>query len=94
MAELFKDITTYNHSLRLILSGDQHIYAHYSAATGTSDGGNNGACPELIISGGGGAFTHSTMHLASTLTHLDLPGCGIHFEASLSLQTGLDRTAL
>jgi hypothetical protein len=50
-------------ALRLTLSGDLHLYAHYAADDGESK----------IIAGGGGAYLSPTHHLATPVRHPSLP---------------------
>lgn len=50
------------HRVRLVLTGDQHHYAHYSP-----EADECAFSPELVTCGGGGAFLASTHHLGDTL---------------------------
>jgi hypothetical protein len=55
--------------IRLVLTGDQHHYAHYRPhPEPASRGEPSGFAPELLTCGGGGAFLASTHHLPDTLT--------------------------
>ena len=51
--------------IRLVLTGDQHHYAHYRPRTPVEP---TEFAPELVTCGGGGAFLASTHHLPETLT--------------------------
>jgi hypothetical protein len=65
------------HKLRLIIAGDMHYFTHHAPLGGAH-------CPTLVVSGGGGAFTHSTHALGKYLSfHPDwnlLLGCNYTLE--------------
>ncbi|MGD9527399.1 metallophosphoesterase [Pseudonocardia sp.] len=77
---------TQRHRIRLVLTGDDHHYARYTATdTSLADG----FAPELVTCGGGGAFLASTHHLPRTL-RFDLAPWTLTRDPS---QTGPDDSA-
>lgn len=51
---------TYRYT-RAIIAGDLHYYAHWAPEAGATG-------PHLIVSGGGGAFLHSTLHVNDSVS--------------------------
>lgn len=60
LLRLLEELRDLNVSLRAIIAGDLHFYAHYAPTTPHQ--------PHLIVSGSGGAFLHSTWPLPQTLS--------------------------